>query len=276
MKRGILLFVAVSLLTINNLSAVEMINAESTVDSVRSETAENLFVIKSDTLVYVSQKETANSGLWFASGTRVYELDKEPSDYEEIYDLTVNKSIFLCLVKSEDPYIIRLWKGENKNELTVSRVKCSSEPVYIIDADNNNIRDYQTDNILSNSASYLINYSKDCLPCVNVDKNGLYFDVTEFVRNGPLYPDVDEKSIKIYRKDDNKNTSYKYGDIDANNSIDLTDFTMISQYMLKDIELTAEQIKCADVNADNEVNLQDLALLKQYVMHDDIKLGVQK
>ena len=51
---------------------------------------------------------------------------------------------------------------------------------------------------------------------------------------------------------------------------------MISQYMLKDIELTAEQIKCADVNADNEVNLQDLALLKQYVMNDNVKLGVQK
>lgn len=68
----------------------------------------------------------------------------------------------------------------------------------------------------------------------------------------------------------------EYGDIDGNESVDLSDLTMMSQYLLKDIELTADKIKCADVNADNEINLQDLALLKQYVMNDNVKLGVSK
>lgn len=64
-----------------------------------------------------------------------------------------------------------------------------------------------------------------------------------------------------------------YGDLDKNGSVDLSDLTFLSQYILKDIMIEAAQLKCADVNADEEVNLQDLALLKQYVMHDEVKLG---
>jgi len=66
-----------------------------------------------------------------------------------------------------------------------------------------------------------------------------------------------------------------YGDLDANKVVDLSDLTILSQYLLKDIELEADQIKCADVNSDEDVNLQDLTLMKQYVMNDDVKLGVK-
>jgi len=65
-----------------------------------------------------------------------------------------------------------------------------------------------------------------------------------------------------------------YGDINSDGTADLSDLTMLSQYLLKDIELTSDQLICADVYADNEVNLQDAALLRQYVMNDDVKLGV--
>lgn len=66
---------------------------------------------------------------------------------------------------------------------------------------------------------------------------------------------------------------FSYGDPDRNGFIDLSDLTMLSQYLLKDIELDREQLAYVDVNADNEVNLQDLSLLKQYIMHDEVKLG---
>ena len=65
----------------------------------------------------------------------------------------------------------------------------------------------------------------------------------------------------------------KYGDIDENDSVDLSDLTMMSQYLLKDIEFDADQIACADVNLDDEINLQDLALMKQYVMNDNVQFG---
>ena len=84
---------------------------------------------------------------------------------------------------------------------------------------------------------------------------------------------VSGKSIDIIKKYEDK-SNIKYGNIDGNDSVDLSDLTMISQYTLKDIELTVDQIRCADVNADGEVNLQDLALLKQYVMNDNVQLGV--
>ena len=65
----------------------------------------------------------------------------------------------------------------------------------------------------------------------------------------------------------------EYGDIDRNSSIDLTDLTILSQQVLKDLDLPDFLLKNADTNADGEVNLQDLALLKQYVMNDNVQLG---
>jgi len=73
----------------------------------------------------------------------------------------------------------------------------------------------------------------------------------------------------------NSNTSsIRYGNVDNNEEVDISDLTLVSQYLLGDIELNLRQQINADVNADDEVNLQDLALLKQYVMNDNVQLGV--
>mgnify|MGYP006392146903 CR=1 FL=1 len=64
-----------------------------------------------------------------------------------------------------------------------------------------------------------------------------------------------------------------YGDIDGNGNVEVTDLTMLSIYLLKDIELDSEQILLADCNGDEKVNLADLALLKQFILKDDVKLG---
>lgn len=69
------------------------------------------------------------------------------------------------------------------------------------------------------------------------------------------------------------NTGAVSGDIDNSTKIDVSDLTLLSQYLLGDAEFDLKQQVCADVNVDDEVNIQDLALLKQYIMHDDVKIG---
>jgi len=73
----------------------------------------------------------------------------------------------------------------------------------------------------------------------------------------------------------NNTSGLLYGDIDQNGVIDLSDLTALSQFLLKDKELTGDSLKAADVTGDGSVNVSDLALLKQYVMNDDVKLGPQ-
>lgn len=84
---------------------------------------------------------------------------------------------------------------------------------------------------------------------------------------------IDSSMVFILFLDDVA-VSNKIGDIDGNQTVDLSDLTKLSQYLLRDIELEDDQINRSDVNADDEVNLQDLALLKQFVMNDDVQLGL--
>lgn len=65
----------------------------------------------------------------------------------------------------------------------------------------------------------------------------------------------------------------KIGDLDDSQDVDLSDMTVISQYLLKDIELNDEQEFSADVTGDGKVDVSDLALIKQYVMGEDVKLS---
>ena len=48
---------------------------------------------------------------------------------------------------------------------------------------------------------------------------------------------------------------------------------MLCQSLVKDIQLTADQLKLADVSGDGNVDVADVALLKQYILGDNVKLG---
>jgi len=63
------------------------------------------------------------------------------------------------------------------------------------------------------------------------------------------------------------------GDIDGNGIIDISDLTMLSQFVMNDITLSRDQLNAADCNGDGMTDITDLALLKQYVMNDNVKLG---
>ncbi|MDO5559192.1 MAG: transglutaminase domain-containing protein [Oscillospiraceae bacterium] len=59
-----------------------------------------------------------------------------------------------------------------------------------------------------------------------------------------------------------------YGDLDLNGEIDMSDMTLISQYLIGDIQLSEQALENADVTFDGEVSLADLSTMKQYVIKD--------
>ena len=63
------------------------------------------------------------------------------------------------------------------------------------------------------------------------------------------------------------------GDINKSGLIDLSDLVTLNQYLVKDIDLTADQFFRADATGDSLVDVADVALLKQYLMGDNVKLG---
>lgn len=64
-----------------------------------------------------------------------------------------------------------------------------------------------------------------------------------------------------------------YGDLDGSETVDLTDLIKLSQYLLKDIELSEAELAASDVTGDDVTDLSDMALLKQFVMNDKVTLG---
>ena len=89
-------------------------------------------------------------------------------------------------------------------------------------------------------------------------------------------PEVTEPQVSETTPDPSNTPAVMYGDIDASTTVDLTDLTLLSQYLLRDIKFTADQLKVADVMYDEEINTSDLALLKQFVMNDEVTLGPVK
>lgn len=66
------------------------------------------------------------------------------------------------------------------------------------------------------------------------------------------------------------------GDINLDGSCDLTDLTLLSLHILKDREITDENIlKNADVRRDDAINLADLAYYRQYLTGAKILLGMK-
>lgn len=64
-----------------------------------------------------------------------------------------------------------------------------------------------------------------------------------------------------------------YGDVNGDLNVDLSDLTKLSQYLLRDIEMTGFEITAGDVTGDGITDISDVALLKQFVMNDKVVLG---
>ena len=66
----------------------------------------------------------------------------------------------------------------------------------------------------------------------------------------------------------NENSENNIGDINEDGKVDITDLTVISLYLLSDINLAGTGKANSDVNRDGSIDLADLAMFKQYVMKD--------
>ncbi len=66
------------------------------------------------------------------------------------------------------------------------------------------------------------------------------------------------------------------GDVTGDRNVDLNDLTVLSQHLLHEITLNAEQFINADVNGDGEVDITDMAVIRQYVMKDITSFSVDK
>lgn len=64
-----------------------------------------------------------------------------------------------------------------------------------------------------------------------------------------------------------------YGDLNGDTIVEMTDLTILSQYLLGDIELNEDQLLAADVTGDGDVLLSDLSHFKQYILKDNVTLG---
>jgi len=59
----------------------------------------------------------------------------------------------------------------------------------------------------------------------------------------------------------------KYGDLNADNNVDITDYTLIKQYVLKGLtNLSTQQIMVSDLNGDGKVDVDDTNILKQIIV----------
>ena len=244
------------------------------------------------------------SALYNDDANRHYFKYSNIPDYEKLYELPFvqkielyNEITYTTFYRNIDPEFMESkndpWFDDNEYDMdrsfqntiiqrftTTSETEITDEMFSDFDAEYVHVFKYKTDE--EEAISYWEAYYK-----VN-DDYSLFRKFDEYVQNidgvlssGGLIGYTEEQSassivdlVEVPRPDEITGSQITYGDIDSNATVDLSDLTMISQYILKDIELSADQIKCADVNADDEVNLQDLALMKQYVMNDNVKLGV--
>ncbi len=100
---------------------------------------------------------------------------------------------------------------------------------------------------------------------------GIYDELVGFDEEGnPIIEDRTPEGVTFIPEDAILPTT---GDIDNSNSVDLTDLTELSLYLIGDKTFNDIELFAADANGDNEVNLADLAHLKQYIMSEDVKLG---
>lgn len=94
--------------------------------------------------------------------------------------------------------------------------------------------------------------------------------------NGYIAVDLNHASTYLaVITDETQTNEIVCGDIDDNGVIDMSDLTLLSQYLLGDIKLTEKAVKAADVTFDGLVSLSDLSTFKQYVMMD-IKEFIRK
>ncbi|MBP1564393.1 MAG: cellulosome protein dockerin type I [Oscillospiraceae bacterium] len=99
----------------------------------------------------------------------------------------------------------------------------------------------------------------------------IYADLADTV--GDTDDDKSDATVTTTVKNDKEE---KYGDINSDGKIDITDLTWLSLHLIGDKKFDDTQLKYADVMYDGKVDLADLAHFKQYISKDKVILGPDK
>ena len=71
-------------------------------------------------------------------------------------------------------------------------------------------------------------------------------------------------SINAYVYASETSETVLLGDVNSDNKISIRDATLIQAYLVKMIDFSDKQFKCADVNEDDNVNVLDVTLIQKY------------
>lgn len=106
-------------------------------------------------------------------------------------------------------------------------------------------------------------------------KAGVTFEtVQEIVTTPQETVTTPEQTQATEQKQTENNTNEViYGDLNRDKTVDLTDLTLLSIYLMVNKNISDIDLEAADVQYDQTVDIADLARMKQYVSKENIKLG---
>ncbi len=198
----------------------------------------------------------------------------DPADKEKVYtELKLSNEIVSV---SEDFKVLKagFWKINN---IQVSTKLTQDELTGAFNALNLKLV-AETDEDFSSATVYKYIYKLTDPIGLNISK--AQFEAIRELMKKECYLDIDysagtsEEDTKYISVSIFGDSDVLYGDVDENGVVDMNDLTLLSQYVIGDVEnFTEDQIKKADVVKDGSVNLADVTTLKQYVMKDKVVLG---
>lgn len=83
-------------------------------------------------------------------------------------------------------------------------------------------------------------------------------------------------AVNLSAEEAETDDSFIYGDIDGNGTADITDLSLLSLHLIKDITLEGNALKAADTNGNSEVTLGDLAHFRRFLSKLTSKLGPEE
>ena len=201
-------------------------------------------------------------------------FDCEPNSDELLSILKENNYGAYIWIDSENPYVFYAYlkKGNGDEEYIIekeTRTNIKPHVEYVIDETKHEIRHYETGDVIQKFTSF------------TDDTYGIAYNDTFIIGDYKTgYGLLNYFSDGVNTRIEILETAKKFaninsGDIDYNNSIDITDLSQLSLCLLGEASLNPLQTEIADTTGDGTVNLSDLSRLKQFVSGKDITLGAK-
>lgn len=195
--------------------------------------------------IAVFKSEGMDDTLCFTNSRKIVKIEKTPETAGELTNLSMKYNTFNFWISNEEEnYIAKIIIDYQTADKIPKLVKTDIEPKisYVFDMSDYKVMDYETGNLI-----------------YDFSKNKMIRTISENRTMG-VY-----NLIGNYFVDPERYSTIQFGDINADNSVDISDLTLLSLELLGDYEFKRYQIVLSDFNEDQSIDLTDLARLKQYV-----------